>query len=780
MSLVCYFGRRKQELRMPKGPDSLGIRYEGEVLEGRKSVEEALDDSFRNVDAHRRKVRELRPGGLEYGRHLFLLICLIVVPRAFGQNPVCADTSHTVNAMTCTISGFSPSAGATVVVAPAQANTGPATLSINGTAASNIIADGKLLTGGEFQTSVGPTAYTLAFDGTSWNLAGRRSAACLDNSPTANSIICAVSGFTFARGATLYVTPANANTGATTINVNGASKRWYAGNPATALPPGAAQSGITYEVRYDGVEFVTVSFTPALVETTASLMSSKSVALATRLPAGWPSPGLAAPSLVGMVVVDGTKYPFTDAGIQSAINDAPVGATVLLPEAIYNLGPSLPIKIRKLIHLTGTGWGTVLLVSPSVSSFTDVVSIAPSMAGCGVAACISGTTVSNLRITAKSGTPGRYGLYFNGSAGLIQDIVVDHIEIDQLGGCAIGGDGSGFNQGTPVLSTFRESILTGGVCFSNAGDTVRIMNNRINGNGYGVDVTNTAGATMLIVSGNNITSLKGVHVGGYGTAARIVSNEIEASGSFIGSNKAIIDIDCMSGQCAGPVIAYNSIQFAGTAGVNGVRINNASQALISGNRFGIPAPGNVDISVTRSALETIVGTNASGNVTPSRYISDLSGQTAVFAVLTTTSSGSQNAYVNIPITQSLTAASGITNVFSNTLNDMGFIIDSPSTAQAHLDLSAAGNVKWRLTKTYDGTNDLILFRATGAGGGSIYTQAARCSNSTGACAFAAPVAIDNGTSVVYRCTAEGVLRIGQLTTVPSDCGTAVDAGLRIK
>jgi len=36
-----------------------------------------------------------------------------------------------------------------------------------------------------------------------------------------------------------------------------------------------------------------------------------------------------------------------------------------------------------------------------------------------------------------------------------------------------------------------------------------------------------------------------------------------------------------------------------------------------------------------------------------------------------------------------------------------------------------------------------------------------------------------GTTVLYRCTVAGTLRVGQLTTVSGDCGTAVDSGLRV-
>jgi hypothetical protein len=46
MSIAGYLSSRKPEVRMPqKGSDELGIRFEGAVLTGEKSVEEGLRDS---------------------------------------------------------------------------------------------------------------------------------------------------------------------------------------------------------------------------------------------------------------------------------------------------------------------------------------------------------------------------------------------------------------------------------------------------------------------------------------------------------------------------------------------------------------------------------------------------------------------------------------------------------------------------------------------------------------------------------------------------------------
>jgi hypothetical protein len=47
--ISAYFSKRMAELKMPVGPDSLGIRWEGAVMEGRMSVGQRLALDRREV-----------------------------------------------------------------------------------------------------------------------------------------------------------------------------------------------------------------------------------------------------------------------------------------------------------------------------------------------------------------------------------------------------------------------------------------------------------------------------------------------------------------------------------------------------------------------------------------------------------------------------------------------------------------------------------------------------------------------------------------------------------
>ena len=51
-------------------------------------------------------------------------------------------------------------------------------------------------------------------------------------------------------------------------------------------------------------------------------------------------------------------------------------------------------------------------------------------------------------------------------------------------------------------------------------------------------------------------------------------------------------------------------------------------------------------------------------------------------------------------------------------------------------------------------------------------------SAAGNASFLGNVAPLNGATTIYRCSVAGTLRVGQLTSVSADCGTAVDTGLR--
>jgi hypothetical protein len=313
-------------------------------------------------------------------------------------------------------------------------------------------------------------------------------------------------------------------------------------------------------------------------------------------------------NLNGVITVDGVTYARTDAGIQAAVNAAEVlggGSTVFLPAGTYLLKSSLPITISSRVNIIGSGWGTFLSVDPSVGATTDIFLIQPTGNR-----TISGCRFQDFFISPASGTPARHAFNLNGANGEIVDFIFDHVIVQQkLGGNAINASGSGLAQGTPVLTTIQNSVLYGGIVMSSAGDTIRILNNQITGAGPAIDVSFQSGASTFIVSGNNITSDGGIHLGTSVISAQIFNNEIETFKTFTGSSGALIDIDGPSSTAADVAVAWNSLQVVNRITANGIRVNNANRTHIFGNRFGRGAGASVDIRVTPSAHDTFIGTN---------------------------------------------------------------------------------------------------------------------------------------------------------------------------
>jgi hypothetical protein len=333
---------------------------------------------------------------------------------------------------------------------------------------------------------------------------------------------------------------------------------------------------------------------------------------------------------------DPTGATDSTAAIQAAITAAPAHGTIFLPNGTYKLSGTLPLAVDSSKNLMGAGWGVTLLVPASVSSSTDVINVTPS----------EGSVLSNFTIIPVSGTPARHGIHLDGTSGVVNSVVIDHVYVGQLGASAIGADGSGSSQGTPVLTTIQNCILNGGITLSNAGDTVRVLNNQIAGAGYAIDAEFQAGAASLIVKGNNITSLGGLHIGASGVATQIVGNEFEASTGFTGSNSSVVDIDGTAGNPISDVIIRdNSISVISPIVANGVRINYAARTIIEGNRLFRGATGSKDILTTANASNTLIGTNDWASFgAMSLRIADASAST-VLATRHIPSAGVQGSYL---------------------------------------------------------------------------------------------------------------------------------------
>jgi hypothetical protein len=88
------------------------------------------------------------------------------------------------------------------------------------------------------------------------------------------------------------------------------------------------------------------------------------------------------------------------------------------------------------------------------------------------------------------------------------------------------------------------------------------------------------------------------------------------------------------------------------------------------------------------------------------------------------------------------------------------------------------------TNSYDGQIGFYTITSTGGSNQSVSQttmNANKVAAMTTAGGFSASsLTAGGGSNIVYRCSVAGAARLGALTTVSGDCGTAVDTGLRVK
>lgn len=297
--------------------------------------------------------------------------------------------------------------------------------------------------------------------------------------------------------------------------------------------------------------------------------------------------------------------------IQAAIDACPAYGCVFVPKGAYLI---TGLTITKSIILRGVGFGSRFVVAASVGATTDAIHVIPA-AGVGNGHYL---ILKDFAIAPASGTPGRYGIYLDGTNVVIQDSLIDNVVVYQLGDAAIYGDGGG-SEGTPILTTIQRCTLMGGIVLPQASDTVRIRDNHIVGaSGWGVNVTCVAGASTVILDGNSITSDKGVRIGGPTVAPQIIHNEFETFATATGSNGAYLDLDGdAGGNVYDAMIAHNSFQIVNGVELNTIRVNRADRTHIVGNRMSRGVGSSQELDITANATDTIIGENLWAQAPPS-------------------------------------------------------------------------------------------------------------------------------------------------------------------
>lgn len=191
--------------------------------------------------------------------------------------------------------------------------------------------------------------------------------------------------------------------------------------------------------------------------------------------------------------------------IQAAIDAAAGrGAAVSIPAGNYvvtNVSATEVLRVTGAVTITGAGAQSSMLLIPSyVPTTADVIHYAAT-----TASGFKHLRLSDLGIIPVSGTPARYAVNIDTTIGPIADMVIERLYVEQLGSGSLTNTNPVRTDGW-FTSSIRDSFFVGGIAMNRAGDSVRILNNTITGNGIGIDWDAVVGTNVGLIAGNNITS----------------------------------------------------------------------------------------------------------------------------------------------------------------------------------------------------------------------------------------------------------------------------------
>lgn len=320
------------------------------------------------------------------------------------------------------------------------------------------------------------------------------------------------------------------------------------------------------------------------------------------------------PRLAHGTTVDGVHYPYTNVGIQAAINATPAGGLLRLPTAIYALTGTgtEELLITKSINVVCDGWGSVLQVGASVPNTTDVfhIQLPP-----GFTYDIS---IENCFITSANGTTsanGRYGISIDAQNSNAASLAYAHFSRNFIGN--LGGNYSiatinpaTAGNGSVYLSSITDNYLAnGGMLLNGVGDSIWVSGNQITyyqnlaSTSAGIELTNVSGAANFNATANNITTAGGAFLVHAATQPKFLYNQCEQLVPSTNLNNAMVDLELVDTA----LVTGNNLNSHGYAERN-VYVNNSSGSEFEGNVMSVGVAG-VAIYQTALALGSYIGPN---------------------------------------------------------------------------------------------------------------------------------------------------------------------------
>lgn len=336
--------------------------------------------------------------------------------------------------------------------------------------------------------------------------------------------------------------------------------------------------------------------------------------------------------------------------IQNAINYlTPFGGTLFFPQGTYIVSDANAdnacLNVTAPIQFVGAGaFYTSIQPAAGVAGTVNTIVVNPNPNYDQTLMSFKNLSLGNLNNGTRQGNHGIYCATLNVGQNLPK-FTVENCAIQQGGGYAIYhlNDPIDNINGGMYAAYINNNTLKGGIKLENSGDSIVVSNNTLTGTGTGVYAALVAGASLLSILDNNITTTNSAIVILSGMRVHILRNNIEHYTTGSNSN-AVIDIVSSGGTYVSGTIQQNLVSAFGSTDANKlINISEARGTLIQDNTLLAGVGGITAIRVNSTCNDVRIGANTY-NAAVATKVSDLgNGTMGVVKTVTLQNSWVENA-----------------------------------------------------------------------------------------------------------------------------------------
>ena len=216
----------------------------------------------------------------------------------------------------------------------------------------------------------------------------------------------------------------------------------------------------------------------------------------------------------------------------------------------------------------------------------------------------------------------------------------------------------------------------------------------------------------------------------------------------------------------------------GLATTSGITTPDGNNLVTTSLTVGASGAG---VLLTNTGASLILQTGVPNTFTQVRVFPSGTGSTSTFGLFNgSDTTSTNNTRFAIQFTNSGVTANLNLTTFGSGTTVTGLNIGSASgtSGLTNICLEFAGTCQGTLSSTGNWKVASQQITSLGVGIGHYDASGNLTSSPVVSSDISGPLNANGGTNVIYRCTVAGTLRVGQLTSVAADCGTAVDTGLR--